>query len=145
MTTDNASSTTDESTKTTAEETGTTTEGTGVSTDGTGTSTEGTGTTDSGETSGEQPVQRSVHELLKLGTFQGMTDAEIQSLIDYYVDVAHNDEHTKVVQATEIQTMNAQCAAYDSLRDDANSVLKQVLSAPLNLARIDESGNEVSE
>ena len=129
MTTDNASSTTDESTKTTAEETGTT--------------TDETGTTESGETSGEQPVQRSVHELLKLGTFQGMTDAEIQSLIDYYVEVAHNDEHTKVVQATEIQTMNAQCAAYDSLRDDANSVLKQVLAAPLNLAIIDESGNEV--
>ena len=129
MTTDNASSTTDESTKTTAEETGTT--------------TDETGTTDSGEPSGEQPVQRSVHELLKLGTFQGMTDAEIQSLIDYYVEVAHNDEHTKVVQATEIQTMNAQCAAYDSLRDDANSVLKQVLAAPLNLAIIDESGNEV--
>ena len=129
MTTDNASSTTDESTKTTAEETGTT--------------TDVTETTDSGETSGEQPVQRSVHELLKLGTFQGMTDAEIQSLIDYYVEVAHNDEHTRAVQATEIQTMNAQCAAYDSLRDDANSVLKQVLSAPLNLARIDESGNEV--
>lgn len=129
MTTDNASSTTDESTKATAEETGTT--------------TEGTGTTESGETGSEQPVQRSVHELLKLGTFQGMTDAEIQSLIDYYVDVAHNDEHTKAVQATEIQTMNAQCAAYDSLRDDANSVLKQVLAAPLNLAIIDESGNEV--
>lgn len=129
MTTDNDSSTTDESTKVTAEETETT--------------TDVTGTTESGETSGEQPVQRSVHELLKLSTFQGMTDAEIQSLIDYYVDVAHNDEHTKVVQATEIQTMNAQCAAYDSLLDDANSVLKQVLSAPLNLARIDESGNEV--
>ena len=129
MTTDNASSTTDESTKTTAEESGTT--------------TDETGTTDSGETSGEQPVQRSVHELLKLGTFQGMTDAEIQSLIDYYVEVAHNDEHTKAVQATEIQTMNAQCAAYDALRDDANSVLKQVLAAPLNLAIIDESGNEV--
>ena len=129
MTTDNDSSTTDESTKATAEETGTT--------------TDVTGTTESGETSGEQPVQRSVHELLKLGTFQGMTDAEIQSLIDYYVEVAHNDEHTKAVQATEIQTMNAQCAAYDSLRDDANSVLKQVLAAPLNLAIIDESGNEV--
>lgn len=129
MTTDNVSSTTDESTKTTAEETGTT--------------TDVTETTESGETSGEQPVQRSVHELLKLGTFQGMTDAEIQSLIDYYVEVAHNDEHTKAVQATEIQTMNAQCAAYDSLRDDANSVLKQVLAAPLNLAIIDESGNEV--
>ena len=129
MTTDNASSTTDDSTKVTAEETGTT--------------TDVTGTTESGGTDSEQPVQRSVHELLKLGTFQGMTDAEIQSLIDYYVEVAHNDEHTKAVQATEIQTMNAQCAAYDSLRDDANSVLKQVLAAPLNLAIIDESGNEV--
>lgn len=130
MTTENASSTTDESTKKNAEETETT--------------TDKTGTTDSGETSGEQSAQRSVHELLKLDTFQGMTDAEIQSLIDYYVEVAHNDERTKVFQATEIQTMNAQCAAYDSLRDDANSVLKKVLSAPLNLARIDESGNEVS-
>lgn len=131
MTTDNSSSTTDESAKTTAEESGIT--------------TDETGTTESGGTGSEQPVQRSVHELLKLSTFQGMTDAEIQSLIDYYVNVAHNDEHTKVVQATEIQTMNAQCAAYDSLRDDANSVLKQVLSVPLNFARIDESGNEVQQ
>lgn len=114
-----------------------------MTTDNASSTTDVTETTDSGETSGEQPVQRSVHELLKLGTFQGMTDAEIQSLIDYYVEVAHNDEHTKAVQATEIQTMNAQCAAYDSLRDDANSVLKQVLAAPLNLAIIDESGNEV--
>lgn len=90
-------------------------------------------------------TQRSVHELLQLETFQGMTDAEIQSLIDYYVDVAHNDEHTKAVQATEIQTMNAQCAAYDALRDDANSVLKRILSVPLNLVRIDENGEVVSE
>ena len=129
MTTDNASNTTDDSTKVIADESGTI--------------TDETGTTESGGTSSEQPVQRSVHELLKLKTFQEMTDAEIQSLIDYYVNVAHNDEHTKAVQATEIETMNAQCAAYDSLRDDANSALKKVLSDPLSLARIDENGNEV--
>ena len=51
-------------------------------------STEGTAT--------EQP-QRTVHDLLKLKTFQGMTDAEIQSLIDYHVQNAHNDEVIKLV------------------------------------------------
>ena len=62
-----------------------------------------------------EQVQRSVHDLLKLKTFQGMTDAEIQ-------------------------TMNAQCAAYDALRDDANSVLKKVLAVPLSLGTVSQDG-----
>lgn len=93
----------------------------------------GTETTNTGK-------QRSVHELLKLTTYQGMTDAEIQSLIDWYIEQAHVDETVKLAQATEIQSMNAQCAAYDALAEDANSVLKQVLSADLKLATIDEDG-----
>lgn len=99
---------------------------------------------DTGSTTTEQPTQRSVHDLLKLDTFQGMTDVEIQSLIDYYVEQAHQDETVKLAQQTEIQTMNAQCAAYDALRDDANSVLKQVLAAPLNLGTIDSNGEVVT-
>lgn len=99
---------------------------------------------DTGSTTTETPTQRSVHDLLKLDTFQGMTDAEIQSLIDYYVEQAHQDETVKLAQQTEIQTMNAQCAAYDALRDDANSVLKQVLAAPLNLGTIDSNGEVVA-
>lgn len=99
---------------------------------------------DTGSTTTETPTQRSVHELLKLDTFQGMTDAEIQSLIDYYVEQAHQDETVKLAQQTEIQTMNAQCAAYDALRDDANSVLKQVLAVPLNLGTIDSNGEVVT-
>lgn len=94
-------------------------------------STEGTAT---GQT------QRSVHELLKLKTFQGMTDAEIQSIIDYRVSVARDDEVTRAAQATEIQAMNAQCAAYDALRDDANSVLKKVLAVPLSLGTVSQDG-----
>lgn len=99
---------------------------------------------DTGSTTTETLTQRSVHDLLKLDTFQGMTDAEIQSLIDYYVEQAHQDETVKLAQQTEIQTMNAQCAAYDALRDDANSVLKQVLAAPLNLGTIDTNGEVVT-
>ena len=94
-------------------------------------STEGTET---------EQTQRSAHELLKLKTFQGMTDAEIQSIIDYRVSVAHDDEVTKLAQATEIQVMNAQCAAYDALRDDANSVLKKVLAVPLSLGTVSQDG-----
>lgn len=96
------------------------------------------------DTSSTETKTRSVHDLLKLDTFQGMTDTEIQSLIDYYVEQAHQDETVKLAQQTEIQTMNAQCAAYDALRDDANSVLKQVLSADLKLATIDSNGEVVT-
>lgn len=95
---------------------------------------------DTGTDANAEATQRSVHELLKLTTYQGMTDAEIKSLIDYHVEQAHQDETVRLAQQTEIQTMNAQCAAYDALLDDANSVLKQVLAAPLNLATIDSNG-----
>lgn len=87
---------------------------------------------------------RSVHELLKLDTYQGMTDEEVKSLIDYYVDLAHTDETVKAAQAAQITTMQEMCDAYASLRDDANSVLKKVLSVPLKLGTIDEEGDVVS-
>lgn len=99
---------------------------------------------DAGTGTSTETTQRSVHELLKLTTYQGMTDAEIKSLIDYYVEQAHQDENVKLAQQTEIQTMNAQCAAYDALRDDANSVLKQVLAAPLELGTIGSNGEVVT-
>lgn len=38
----------------------------------------------------EEQKQRSVSELLQLDTYQGMTDAEIQSLIDFYKDESFN-------------------------------------------------------
>lgn len=38
----------------------------------------------------ESATQRTVSELLKLYTYQGMTDAEIQSLIDYYKQSSYN-------------------------------------------------------
>lgn len=89
-------------------------------------------------------TQRSVHELLKLDTFQGMTDAEIQSLINYYVDLAHSDENVKASQVAAIQSMNEACDAYKALEEDANSVLKKVLAFPLQLGTIDENGQVVS-
>jgi hypothetical protein len=102
--------------------------------------TQNPSTTDVTTTDAAQPTQRSVHELLKLKTFQGMTDAEIQSLIDYNVENAHQDETVKLAQATEIQTMNAECAAYDALKDDANSVLKKILAVPLSLGVVSQDG-----
>lgn len=37
-----------------------------------------------------EQTQRTVQELLALDTYQGMTDAEIQSLIDYYQQVGYD-------------------------------------------------------
>lgn len=37
-----------------------------------------------------EQTQRTVQELLNLDTYQGMTDEEIQSLIDYYQQVGYD-------------------------------------------------------
>lgn len=48
-------------------------------------------------------TQRSVGDLLELDTYQGMTDAEIQSLIDYWRQYGYNEGYV----AKEIETTTA--------------------------------------
>lgn len=88
----------------------------------------------------EQPTQRSVQDLLKLDTFQGMTDPEIQSLIDYYVELAHMDEQTKAYQAAAITSMNETTERWNKAADESNDLLKQMLSVDLNLGKIGTDG-----
>lgn len=88
----------------------------------------------------EQPAQRSVQDLLKLDTFQGMTDQEIQSLIDYYVELAHTDEQTKAYQAAAITSMNENTERWNKAADESNDLLKQMLSVDLNLGKIGADG-----
>lgn len=81
--------------------------------------------------------QRTVRELIKLDTYQGMTDVEIESIVEYYKEVARNDETVRTEQITYIQQMNEWCAYYDKAANEANDILKKVLAAPLELATIE--------
>lgn len=71
-------------------------------------------------------TQRSVQELLKLDTFQGMTDAEIQSLIDYTAKMSYTEGASSV--ATD--TINA---GYQTLADEATAA-HDALAASVNAA-----------
>lgn len=115
MTTEDTSTTVDESTEPTAEDSGTTTK------------------------------QRTVAEILALGTFQGCTDEEIQSVIDFKVEDARNDTESKARQAAVIESMNETTEKWNQAAEEANDILKQLLAADLNLGKIDENGEVVSE
>lgn len=112
-----------------------------MTTDETNTNLNNTDTTEPKNTdTTEQPAQRSVQDLLKLDTFQGMTDPEIQSLIDYYVELAHTDEQTKAYQAAAITSMNENTERWNKAADESNDLLKQMLSVDLNLGKIGTDG-----
>lgn len=89
------------------------------------------------ETAETAPAQRSVYELLMLKTYQGMTDAEIESLIEYHKENARNDEIVKSQQTAQIQQMNEWCAYYEKATEETNQILKKVLAAPLELTTIE--------
>ena len=71
--------------------------------------------------------QCPVQDLLKLDIFQGMTDSEIQSLIDYYVERSHADEQTKAYQAAAITSMNETTERWNKAADESNDLLNQML------------------
>lgn len=107
-----------------------------MTTDETTVDTTETETTET-ETTETAPTQRSVSELLRLKTYQGMTDAEIESLIEFYKDYARKDEIVKSEQVAQIQQMNEWCAYYERAEAETNDILKKILAAPLELATID--------
>lgn len=65
------------------------------------------GTTETGGGTGTTTEQRSVEELRKLTTYQGMTDAEVQSLVDYYRQQSYQQGYSACETSAQ-QTQQAQ-------------------------------------
>lgn len=64
-------------------------------------------------TTDETPKPRSIDELSKLDTYQGMTDAEIQLLMDYNAKIAAERADGEARQreaAAQLQAMQAESA-----------------------------------
>ena len=79
-----------------------------------------------------QESKRDVSELLKLDTFQGMTDAEIQSLIDYYVNLAKSDDEATAVKAAAQSMAETANTAVANAMTDAQTVLDTIINSATN-------------
>ena len=87
--------------------------------------------------------QRSVSELSMLKTYQGMTDAEIQSLIDFYVQMERDALDTKTAQANAIMQANAAAEAYASAAAESVATMKALIDSPTKFGKIDADGKKV--
>ena len=88
----------------------------------------------------EKPKKRSLPELMALKTYQGMTDEEIQSIIDFEKQIAMQNGRTEALRATDIVAMNEIVESNRSTQQHSEEVLKSVLTVPLRLATIDAEG-----
>ena len=115
--------------------------------------TDETSTTDATQPD-DKPKKRSLSELMALKTYQGMTDEEIQSIIDFEKQIAMQMEgfkalnviaamqngRTEALRATDIVAMNEIVESNRSTQQHSEEVLKSVLTMPLRLATIDAEG-----
>lgn len=74
-------------------------------------------------------ANRTIHELLNLDSYSDMTDSEIADIINYYMDLARNDEEIRTMQATQIMEANARCEAYEQIAKDSHDALVAQLTA----------------
>lgn len=75
------------------------------------------------------PKKRSVSTLLALGTYQGMTDEEINSIIDYKVMLAKWDSESVANRATNQAIMEEHIETLDYLCTKTQEVLESVLNS----------------
>lgn len=72
---------------------------------------------------------RPVMDLLKLSTFQGMNDAEIQSIIDYRVNASHTDTQSNAYRLQAQAVMEDTQNMVAELSKNNADVLKYMLES----------------
>lgn len=91
------------------------------------------------ETYNEEAKPRPIEELLKLDTFQGMSDVEIATLVEYQKDIALKDAEFKQKMDAIARRGEAEAKAYGEIADHAKAKLDELIAAPLALNAIEES------
>lgn len=90
-------------------------------------------TTEANETVTEEaPKDRDIAELLQLETYQGMTDDEIQKVIDWYVNKAHNDEQVNSYRRASQSMAESHEQAVAVMLETSESVLKSIIASATN-------------
>ena len=80
----------------------------------------------------EKTKDREIAELLQLDTYQGMTDGEIQKVIDWYVDRAHNDEEVKSYRLASQSMSETTEQAIANILSSSESVLESIIASATN-------------
>lgn len=73
------------------------------------------------------PQKRDISTLLALGTYQGMTDEEIQSVIDYYVSLAHMDTESSSHRTAAQAMIEDNIEAMANIQSSSDAMLKKIL------------------
>lgn len=95
--------------------------------------------TDTNDTEVKPLPPRDINVLLNLGTFQGMTDEEIQMVIDYKIKYALSEQEIKLKQAVYIEKMNSDIALSTQVANEANDIYKEILGKSLKLETVGSS------
>lgn len=92
--------------------------------------------TDTNDTEVKPLPPRDINILLNLGTFQGMTDEEIQMVIDYKIKYALSEQEIKLKQAVYIEKMNSDIALSTQVANEANDIYRDILGKSLKLETV---------
>lgn len=89
-------------------------------------------------------VDRPINELLACDTYQGMSDSEIELIIEYRCDIAVRDTMANYEQ-TQLLTIAAQTIVNaDEMYERARDVLESTLRANVPMMGLDSDGNFVT-
>lgn len=93
----------------------------------------------------QETEQRPVEKLLELSTYQGMSDAEIQSIIEYTLTTAINDidfaERYKLVS----EKIKCERDYWAQQTENANAALNEIVASAANPTYITYDGAVVNE
>ena len=86
------------------------------------------------------PVVRDLEVLLRLGTYQGMSDEEIDLLLDYKISNAVNDAVVQSQISAANYAATEVVARSTAASQQALDMLQSILNRPLPLQGVDMNG-----
>lgn len=93
-------------------------------------------------TTEDTPVEitrlRSIGELLSLPTYQGMSDEEIQSIIDFKCDLARSDSVARAQQQTNLVAMNSMVELHAKSLEESTRLYDGLLAREATPAMIED-------
>ncbi len=90
-----------------------------------------------------QPIVRDIGVLLSLDTYQDMSDAEIEMVIDYRISQALiSNEHQNKLTAISYKTQQ-QLETFRRIENESISVLQSILSQQIPWATVSEDGTVI--
>jgi len=86
----------------------------------------------------EVTQRRSIGELLSLPTYQGMSDEEINSIIDFKCDLARRDSISRAQQQTNLVAMNSMVELHAKALEESTRLYEGLLAREATPAIIED-------